>query len=98
MKTWGLAPIDGLCGRCGHRIRRDEPRLMLTIDVLKKIRLRCVACAGEPVPTDLPPLVVPPAIIVPTYKRKHAPLFASVGALALDWKAKQAGREPGEDD
>lgn len=98
-----------------HVIRRGEPRLVIDLDVQQPKsgtpmnaetmaarptpRVRCVRCAGEAVPTDLPPLDQHGQVPwIPTPKRsaiEKRPLFA----LALDWKQKALGeREPGEDD
>jgi hypothetical protein len=58
-----------------------------------RIFVRCRACAGEPVPEDLPPLI----------ERVPMPPLAmarfSAAMLPLDYKAAQLGeREPGCDD
>lgn len=98
MKTWRRAPALTICGGpCRVMIRKGEPVLEIRIDGVDKRFLRCPQCAGEPVPADLPPLSeqVP---IAPSHKSRTAPLFASAGSLAKDWKQSQAGREPGEDD
>lgn len=99
--TWTRAPMLTLCGYCNAEIAKGSPVRMVRIG--PRLRPRCPVCAGEPVPADLPELAarVP---ITPTVKASRGPLFASVstfapvGKLARDWKEKQSGRDPGEDD
>ena len=98
MRVWRRAPALTICGGpCGKMISKGAPMLAIRITGITQRYLRCAACADEPVPDDLPPLSeqLP---IAPTHKAANSPLFASVGSLAKDWKMKQAGREPGEDD
>jgi len=100
MRTWRRAVTETICGGpCRQHIRKADPTLEIHIQGLKRALVRCASCAGEPVPTDLPPLEERPAnTIDPTYKPQRAPLFASVGTMATDWKARQSGeRQPGED-
>lgn len=93
MRTWTRAAADVLCGRCGVVLHRGEPLLEIQIAGLTRPRRRCGACAGGPVPVDLPPLVermaAPP---------QRVPIRAGAIALPFDFKMAQAGREPGEDD
>jgi hypothetical protein len=89
------------CGRCGEGIERGLP--VFWIAVGPRLRPRCVLCADESVPADLPELGARTPI-TPTPKAPRTPLFASIdkfssiGQLGRDWKERQAGREPGEDD
>lgn len=114
VKTWTRARQLTICGGCGHHIQAHDPVLEITFVPQRAIntplegaerpstwlqtRLRCATCAGEPVPADLPARRERTSTIAPMPKPKRIPVFASVGALAADWKHKQAGdREPGAD-
>lgn len=73
--------------------------------VWRIVRLLCRRCADGEVPeTDIPDYVPPATPIQPTLKASRGPLFATIGPmassgiLARDWKQRQAGRDPGEDD
>jgi hypothetical protein len=70
--------------------------LTITLSQLSPARrnlLRCKACAGEPVPANLPPRVERVAIAPMVH------VASGAGTLPLDWKAQAAGdREPGSDD
>lgn len=76
----------------------SEPMLVLAIVGVERQYLRCVECAGEPVPANLPDLPARSIGIQPTRILRPEQSFAAVGHLAGDWKMKQAGREPGEED
>ena len=92
MRTWRRAAYAELCnGPCGRRIERGEPVLDLHVVGLKRVPRRCQHCAGESVPTELPPLVerVP---IVPQALTRFTP-----NMLPIDFKTAAAGREPGEE-
>lgn len=52
---------------------------------------RCAACAGEPVPADLPPLAERTPIV------PMAHLRTGPNVLPFDYKQAQAGRDPGEE-
>jgi len=59
VKTWTRVPSQpnpGRCGRCNRELVVGAPLLVLTAAVGKGSWVRCEACAGEPVPADLPPL------------------------------------------
>jgi len=90
--SWERAALDQKCGRCGQRIYRGQPMLQIAIPALSRPLRRCLQCAGEPVPADLPPLVDVQMPITPTLKRgRSAPWpFASAAGLAAvaDFKRK----------
>lgn len=92
MKIWSRLRISQFCnGPCGRRMLKGEPVLEFHIQDLTRVPRRCAACAGEPVPDDLPEVTVRPAIGPLTMHR------FSVDMLPLDFKMAAAGREPGED-
>ena len=99
MKAWTRADHLTICGGpCRTLMFQGDPVLVLTVASVDRHFHRCAACAGEPVPADLPPLREVASTIAPTTKPKKARFASTVSALAVDWKAKQLGREPGEDD
>lgn len=100
MRAWDRARYADYCGHCGRAIAMGEPRYVITPNRSRAF-IRCVACAGEAVPEDLPALVealpVPIAPIAPIPKPftlDRRPL----SSLASDWKTRASGRDPGEDD
>ena len=85
--------METICGGpCHHRMRKGDPMLEIRINGMKSPFRRCAACAGEPVPDDLPPLKEPEPIMPMVHIR------TGFDALPFDYKQAQAGREPGEDD
>jgi hypothetical protein len=100
MSPWARVPpgVEVRCGGCGAPIAEGAPvyHILVALGVrLKHALVRCEACEGA-APPDLPARLAaaPPA-------RVRLPAFASVAALAGDWRARAAGmpaREPGEDD
>lgn len=60
MNTWSRAAALTLCGRCTRYIEKGEPLFLIPVDGVKKPKQRCVNCAGEPVPADLPLDAKPP--------------------------------------
>jgi predicted nucleic acid-binding Zn-ribbon protein len=81
------------CGRCGERFNVGQPQLVIEPrEVTGRKFLRCRTCADEPVPDDLPALAERTPI-------EPSPLVrAGMVKLPFDYKAAQAGREPGEED
>ena len=96
MRTWIRARQDLACGGCGARLAKGAPCVEVVIEKgvfsVKAKRLRCPTCAEMPVPADLPPLVEHDNTI-----RPMAHILTGVGALPLDFKARQMAREPGEE-
>ena len=95
MRTWVCADALTLCGGiCQGQIRPGEPMQKIALPGAgnsKVKRVRCRHCADEPVPVDIPESIK--AGIEPS------PLVrAGVVKLPFDFKAAQAGRDPGEDD
>jgi ribosomal protein S27E len=84
VKTWQRAAFRLSCGHCGEEIRRGDPVLLFQMPEGKWTKVRCGTCAGEAVPV-LEPLPARPVEVVSRPKAKRP---ASVGGLALDWKAK----------
>lgn len=53
MKTWTRADLNRLCGGpCGGTVKAGEPVLVIEIRGVQRRRVRCRACAGEPVNWD----------------------------------------------
>lgn len=92
MTVWRRSRAVRICGMCGHTIPAGAAFLELTIATLDHVKIRCETCDG-PAPLDLAPL--PPPDVTPTPER--AP-FQPLRGVALDFKQRQMGREPGEDD
>lgn len=99
--TWIRARVTERCGRCGEAIAVGAPLREFRLPQVAGrhgVKVRCAACAGEPVPADLP--------TAREFFREAVALAAGMprpvqplGGLPLDWKARQAGdREPGSDD
>jgi hypothetical protein len=90
MRTWTRAPLGTheRCGQCGAVIAPGAPVLRITLPAVVRALRRCEACVG-PAPPDLPALIV----------RAPAPIaWAPVARVAaFDWRARAAGREPGEE-
>lgn len=93
MRTWTRAPYERICaGPCRGPIYQGQPMLVLTSPAWTGGKIRCMHCAGEPVPRDLPPLERKTKPLEPT------PLVrAGTVKLPFDFKVAAAGREPGED-
>ncbi len=54
MRVWGRAKRHYRCGQCGGDIQTGDPLCAIQIGSIKKPRLRCATCAGEPVPVLAP--------------------------------------------
>lgn len=98
MRTWTRNPnTEAICGGpCTQTMRRGDPMLEIRIpsqDGRKDVVLRrCAACAGEPLPVDLPPLAERRPIVPMGHIRTGGHV------LPFDYKAAQAGeREVGEE-
>lgn len=97
MRTWERARAACLCGLCGRILAKGDAVLVFSIARGTRPpirRIRCDRCEG-PAPPDLPALVA---------RAPRAPLpFVRVqptlplGSALADWRARQAGREPGEE-
>ncbi len=59
-REWKRVPTTCYCGYCGtdRLIVKGEPALFVTLPGVKRARVRCQSCAGEPPPDDLPPLLI----------------------------------------
>ncbi len=98
MPTWTRAVRDTeSCGKCGEAITVGEPMRTYRLPGVTSVKVRCAACADDPVPTDLPrvadrvPGTAPPPVDLSRLGQRFS-------ALPLDGKALAIGREPGEDD
>ncbi len=67
MKEWRRVPSDTICGYCGVVIRADFPAQFTRLPEVKRERVRCPLCAGEPAP-DLPERIQIYNSITPTPK------------------------------
>lgn len=58
-REWRRALTNCFCGYCGpdRPIPKGEPAMFIIFQRVKKPLIRCQQCAGEPAPTDLPPLL-----------------------------------------
>jgi hypothetical protein len=95
MRTWARAPLGTheRCGQCGAAIPAGAPLLRITLPAVVRALRRCEACAG-PAPPDLPPLPV----VAPPPPVAWTPAFTPTARIAaFDWRARAAGREPGEE-
>jgi hypothetical protein len=88
MKTWARVRWPMRCGKCGDVIAVGAAVQLQQIAGLQRQLRRCVGCAGEAIPEDLPPMT---AVKDPsrTTKARFRSL-AQVGA-GFDWKHRQAG-------
>lgn len=87
MKRWTRALYRRLCGFCGADVPKDSPYLSITFpQPTARDKVRCPACAGEPIPNDLPLIHVPDKATVNAVSG-----FSSAKVLAYDWKKRQAG-------
>lgn len=81
MKWWSSSVVAEQCGLCGATIAIGAPLLRLSVAQVRRTRVRCASCAGEPVPEVVP--VVGPLEPLTVLRR--------MGYLPLD------EREPGCD-
>ena len=90
MRTWLRAIGGEMCGGpCGQQLPAGAPMLHFALPGITQRILRCVPCAGEKPPPDLPTAVTLP---------KSSEPVALKSLLPLDWRARQAHeREPGEE-
>jgi hypothetical protein len=90
MRAWKRTPIRIACGNCCRWIARGAIyRSIRLVGVQAELR-RCIECAGDGPPPDLPELIAP-TMIAPTARPSRRRTFVSVDALAKDWKSKAAG-------
>lgn len=94
MRTWVRTPLDRRCGGpCQDTIPKGSPMLLIRPATLGRDLVRCVRCAGDTPPADLPPLV---ERSIPTFEPQ--PLVrAGTVKLPFDFKLAQVAREPGEE-
>lgn len=85
MRQWALARINTICGNCPTVIQQGQPLLEISAPGWAKVR--CEACAGEPVPASIDDQ--------PTAARTIGPRFAerldSIKSIGRDWKHAQSG-------
>lgn len=107
MTRWTRAMVGTLCGRCGRGIEQGSPLFEIVIGRQVPIgrpiegaersadwratKVRCEACAGEPVPADLPLLIERVSTIQPTAKVGRSKQFTGIAGMARDWKHAQSG-------
>jgi hypothetical protein len=86
--TWTRARVAQACGGCPRRIVVGEPMLERRLVGVRRVLVRCQACAGEAAP-ELPPLIAP---AWPTF----APMVhirTGLAALPLDFKHRASGED-----
>ncbi len=57
MREWRRVPVYTKCGQCGALIPAETPALFIKLPNIKRDRIRCAGCVGEP-PPDLPERIV----------------------------------------
>jgi len=92
MREWTRATRPRLCGKCGLVIGTGEA--IQEIRFLGITKVRCSRC--ETAPPDLPPLIVKDTR-EDGRPMNRAPVQSVARILPLDWKARGAGREPGQE-
>ncbi len=92
MRTWRRTPIATVCGRCSALISPGTSLLEVTLPHLRHVKVRCGACAGEPVP-DLPAFVDRHTEAEPA---RLVRLLEQIEPLPWDFKTAQAGVEERE--
>lgn len=105
MREWARSRSGFTCGACTAIFPSGSPCLRITLPGLKgalHVRDRCVSCAGEPAPADLPDQAQPPRALTLTYTdedglerpvptgRDLTPLRREA-SLFTDFKQKAAG-------
>jgi hypothetical protein len=94
MKQWRVAGPTRICGNCGAAIAAGTPMLAYHLVQVRRELVRCVTCAGEPVPADLPSTATPPAVPLAPRPEPTAPKrMARVSSLRRDAKQRQVGGE-----
>jgi len=88
MKRWSRVNRPMHCGRCGDLQSPGAPVLEYVIGVHTFIR--CATCEGG-APPDLPLVIEHTTAPLPTLD------FSRLGLLPIDYKARAAEREPGEE-
>ena len=53
MITWQRLIVARMCGYCGEVLKADTPAQAISLSGIKRVLIRCQACAG-PAPPDLP--------------------------------------------
>jgi hypothetical protein len=98
-RMWRRAPVNHCCGFCAKAIHQGDPAIFIKIPPVVREKVRCVECAGEKPPDDLPPLLTPGGIETSGFTKlvKSAP-HRTRGALKQAVKEWMPYREPGEDD
>ncbi len=82
MREWRRATMIQECGGpCRDRIPKGAPVLVITIEGVKRAKVRCADCADEPVPADLPAYVSPQLPVLPS-----VPIPTGPDVLPLDFK------------
>src|SRR5262245_53172520 len=67
VREWTRAIFQCNCGGCGNPIYVGQPMLRFRVESISRPLARCLQCADEPVPKDLPTLEqLQPAPIRPT--------------------------------
>lgn len=100
-RMWRRAPVNCLCGYCSppRAIRQGDPAIYIKIPPVKREMVRCVECAGEQPPDDLPELLTAGRGIETsgfTQLVKAAP-YRTRGGLKQMAKEWLPYREPGEE-
>lgn len=92
MRTWTQSALGFVCGSCAAIYAPETPVCLILLPGLKHPKLRCVECAGESAPVDVPLRSQRPA------EPAGMASIRSLTGLSFDWKARASKREPGDDD
>ncbi len=85
MRTWVRAKLNTICGNCPTTVKRGEP--LLEISMPGWVKVRCEACADEPVPAEIEELSTSARTIGPRFAER----IESIKSVGRDWKHSQAG-------
>jgi hypothetical protein len=100
MRTWTRTVTDMLCGGCGAFLAKDAPIQLITWTNLKRPKVRCEACATEPVPAVVPPRVAATPLALTHIDddgiERPGPSPSPMTPIrdvvkSLDWKQKASG-------
>lgn len=96
MRTWRRTPLPTVCGYCAAILSTGVPILEIRLPMGGPPKVRCAACASEPVPANLPPVVATSAVPEPMTGQTMTRFTPR--ALPFDVRMAQAGeREVGEE-
>jgi len=54
-RTWKAAQVQVFCGYCHGLVKKGDQFLEIQLNGVKKLRIRCPKCAGDPIPGEVTP-------------------------------------------